>query len=347
MANKEQLAWISTWLPERPDFNFRSLLAERASLSAEERTKIEVERLGLESEIEETPELLENSFASLEEALDDIEHKEAYETALFINPTHVTSDEMRLAFLRVERYDAAKAAKRMVHYWERKVEVFGYDRAFHNYVSIFDLQEQDYPALLKGGVCALPLHYHDGAGRGIFFENLAWFTGDVDSMIRIMWYNVHAAIFDPEDGHLVQKLGLVVVTTNGHTNQIHPFPNFKEFERYNNLSTMDSSTALPVLPASWFLFLTPVSNIFLNVMYHVLERALGSIGRHYRMRLTAFNTLEVDKNMATLDSCGIPKYSMPTEVGGSLALNAKRIAYERIIEDLFVAGVDCVEDDTW
>mmetsp|Transcript_21566 Transcript_21566/g.30457 ORF Transcript_21566/g.30457 Transcript_21566/m.30457 type:complete len:366 (+) Transcript_21566:51-1148(+) len=344
MANVGQTTWLPAWMLERPDFNWTSLQAERASLSAEELQKIKDERLGEEDEIEETDELIADSLESLHEAIDAIEHKEAYETALFVNPSHVECAEFRLAFLRTDRFDVNAAAERIVKYWGRKVELFGPDRAFNSFVSIFDFPEKDYPALIKCGICIL--RDFDEAGRAIVYENFSNFVDDVDTMMRLVWYNAHIALFDPENGPVVQKLGFVVMTTHGSANRLFPFQSFNDFERYNRCSTEDTTYALPMKAASWHLFLTPVKWVY-QILLKLLEKCLAGITSHYRMRLNVFNTLEANENMIVLSDCGISRDCIPIELGGSLILNRQELTYQRTIEDLFVAGVDCVENKNW
>jgi hypothetical protein len=157
---------------------------EKAGLSPQERNDLVLKKYGAQPLIIETPELISRSLQLLEEAIDRIEEKEAYETALFVIPDHVTDDHFVLAFLRADQFDANAAAQRMVNYWERKVELFGTDRAFHPYLSIFDLKEEDYPAFRKGHHRLLP--NPDESGRALVFRYYAYADKNIDSLVRLV-----------------------------------------------------------------------------------------------------------------------------------------------------------------
>lgn len=177
-----------SWLLTKPSFTFDSLLEEHASLVEAEKRQIIRDRYGLmHDEIVENPELISRRLDELDAALAVIDNKESYETALFVNPEHVQSRTFRLGFLRADRFDANAAARRMVKYWERKVELFGTENAFKSYLSCLDVEAMDPEALRKGGVRLLPRC--DGRGRAIIFTFSAYFTeNNVDSMVRNTYY---------------------------------------------------------------------------------------------------------------------------------------------------------------
>lgn len=177
-------SWLPQWLFERPSFTFISLQEELNALPQEERIRAHRDRSGEEDEdIDDSPEFFQMKIHAMDEAIDAIEEKEAYETAVFVNPTYVESDAFRLAFLRAEGFDAVTAAKRMVRYWERKVELFGTENAFKPSVTIMHLKEEDYPALAKAGINVLPLV--DASGRGMIYSALSEWEPNINSMVRI------------------------------------------------------------------------------------------------------------------------------------------------------------------
>ena len=104
----------------------------------------------------------------LDEKLFEInEEREAFDLAQLHCPDYVNGDDFRLMFLRSTRFDVPKAAAKIIHYWSRKVDLFGPDRAFSK-LSLQDFDDEDQPALLNGGMRSLP--ERDEAGRGIFFS---------------------------------------------------------------------------------------------------------------------------------------------------------------------------------
>ena len=165
----------------RPTFSYESLNAEFAALSEEEQRKVLRGRYGRGDEIKETPELISESLKQFKMEIDSIMSKEAYDIASFILPDYIQSDRFRLAFLRADYFDAKAAACRMVTYWERKVDLFGTDKAFNPSISVLDFEESDYPALAAGGVRLLP--HLDDHGRALFFNYPGYYYHNVTSMV--------------------------------------------------------------------------------------------------------------------------------------------------------------------
>ena len=184
--------WLPSWLNERPTFTFDAWRAELESLSEEERTQVLAGRFGIQNHsVVETPELLAESFTQLEEALDEIpeQQKEAYETAVFVNPVDFTKDEFRLAFLRADEFNAVAAAHRLVKYFDRKVALFGVDDAFKPGISIMNMKEEDYPALIKGGLRLLP--DYDLHGRALVLNFYPYYDTNVKSMVGILLLSLY------------------------------------------------------------------------------------------------------------------------------------------------------------
>ena len=84
------------------------------SLSLEERNRALEEIHGIKHEIEEDPEVVERELQNMEEALQSIRSKKAYDQAAFLSPKYVQDRKFRLVFLRADAFDAKKAAERMV-----------------------------------------------------------------------------------------------------------------------------------------------------------------------------------------------------------------------------------------
>lgn len=172
---------VYAWFNEAPSFTWAHMKEEYEALTPTELVDVEDERFGLLDEIEETPDLVSRSLIAMEEAIENMNEKEEYETALFICPEHIHDENFRLAFLRADRFNATAAAKRMVTYWKRKVELFGTEIAFKPGSSIFDLSEDDMLTFAKGGIQILP--NRDEFGRKIVYMLHANFGRDVDSMV--------------------------------------------------------------------------------------------------------------------------------------------------------------------
>lgn len=108
-----------------------SLLAKELNeLSVQERDLISDEIHGVRGVIcpEETPEMLEKSLAELSmelSCLPPTTTKQAYEESLKYPESYIHTDDFRLIFLRVELFDAHKAAVRMMKYLDLINWAFG------------------------------------------------------------------------------------------------------------------------------------------------------------------------------------------------------------------------------
>mmetsp|Transcript_22443 Transcript_22443/g.29494 ORF Transcript_22443/g.29494 Transcript_22443/m.29494 type:complete len:366 (+) Transcript_22443:11-1108(+) len=334
-------SWLPKWLFERPTFTFLSLQEELNALPEEERIRVQQDKIGEEDETyDETPEFVNFKIKALAEVIEAIDEKEAYETALFINPQYVESDELRLSFLRADRFDEVQAAKRMVRYWERKVDLFGTESAFKPSVSIMSLKEKDYAAVAKGGLGVLPLV--DAGGRGMFYSRLSEWEPNMDTMHRLFWYTAHVILFDSEIGETTQRRGIIMVGGSGNPDfdRIHPFHSLMEFQQFARLQCHDFINALPVRCITPHIF-SP--NAFTLSM---IEHTLYHMGSKFRKAMSVYDVTQAPSNMAALGSYGIPPNSIPTDVGGTLDYNYHQWLYDQIFDEFDELGYD-FEDDSW
>ena len=146
--------------------NVDNLLAtELASMSFKERTHIQEEIHGVNSmAVVETPELVHQKLSELQHEIDNFAgcKSTAYEDALLSDSVYVTSDELRLKFLRAEFFDAKKAAARFLQSMENMFTYFG-PVALQRPIRYDDLTKAD-SALLRTGMLQL-LNSRDRAGR--------------------------------------------------------------------------------------------------------------------------------------------------------------------------------------
>ena len=142
-----------------------NLLAKEISqMTFAERSRIQDEIHGVESmAVKETPELIQDSLNKLQDEIDSFQGvKTAYEDALLSDSTYVTSDELRLKFLRAEFFDAKKAAARFLQSMENLFRWFG-PVALQRKIRYDDLTKADV-ALLRTGMMQV-LNSRDRAGR--------------------------------------------------------------------------------------------------------------------------------------------------------------------------------------
>jgi len=316
-GDPQQQSWLSRWASEKAKFTWESFREEQADISPIERETLRAERFGLLDNIVETADLVFKSLAEMESAIDSIEQKEAYETAMFVIPEYVQDDNFRLAFLRADRFNATAAAQRMVKYWERKVELFGADVAFKaGGSSILDLSKEDLATFANGSIQILP--NCDEYGRALLFFKPTDFSNNVDSMIQYHWMILHMAIFDPIHGERNQKNGQIQLwmprKQQLHDN-FHLFDTIKDAEKFFTVCARDTSDVFPIRIVSFHVFFSPQRAWFATVL---TENMLVFLGRFVRLRLDFYIDGRHDENCERLVQQGILPVDTPLEIGGLL-----------------------------
>jgi hypothetical protein len=163
----------TTTTTEAPSEIDKKLAQELNDLSLEERTKVMEEVHGVATIPDEDPVMIHQKLIELETELTWIgkRQKVAYERALFLSPIRVRDRAFRMAFLRAEEFDASKAAKRLVKYFEYKLELFGSQRLVEP-ITLEDLDPDDMEALLTGSF-QVQSDWKDQSGRTVAFLSSA------------------------------------------------------------------------------------------------------------------------------------------------------------------------------
>jgi hypothetical protein len=140
------------------------LANEMGALSVKERDFVVQDIHGIAEEVfpDDDNEFLQQRLRQLEESLAQIEHKPAYDRALYMSPDYVRNDKFRLLFLRGELFNVPAAAKLIVLHFEEKLRLFGADLLGQD-ILLADLSDADRKELEKGYVQILPVR--DRAGR--------------------------------------------------------------------------------------------------------------------------------------------------------------------------------------
>ncbi|CAJ1951276.1 unnamed protein product [Cylindrotheca closterium] len=186
------------------------LLAEElANLSMSEQDVASFEVHGIAAEVEETPELVYQCLIELEEEVQKIKinKKPAYEKALKMNPTYVTSQSFRLQFLRCEAFNCKNAAGRLVLHFQQKEQLFGSGDVLVRDVRMSDMDSSGLKALESGALQLLPTC--DVSGRAVLLLFLRkW--GDkpkAKTAQRMLYYMMQTAMQDEN----MQRKGIVVI----------------------------------------------------------------------------------------------------------------------------------------
>ena len=141
------------------------LSSELNSLSLQERGSIYEEIHGVDSEIEETPQLVAESLQLMGAALQlqVPALRDLYNQARQINPDYVDSHSFWLQFLRAEYFVAPKAALKLCRFLAGKVEYFGMDCLARPITLDDDFDPDDLEWLTSGITQLLPSR--DRSGR--------------------------------------------------------------------------------------------------------------------------------------------------------------------------------------
>lgn len=150
------------------------LADEMSQLTMVEHDLVSFDVHGISMEVEETPELIEESIREMEEELGKIKSKPSYDKALTMNPDYVTNRKFRLLFLRSEAFHAKNAANRIVHHFREKEGLFGSGDVLGRDVRMSDMSEDDLRVLRSGAHQVLDTR--DMAGRAVMALFLSRWT---------------------------------------------------------------------------------------------------------------------------------------------------------------------------
>jgi len=138
------------------------LAAELNQMTTEERGAVYEQLHGVREIVHETPELQSTQLHRLEQEIQRIPNKLAYEQALEISTEYISSTAFRMMFLRTFEFDAAAAAKKLVSFVKLKRDLFG-PAVSARRVFLSDMNADDIETLESGMFQALPTR--DCAGR--------------------------------------------------------------------------------------------------------------------------------------------------------------------------------------
>ncbi len=114
----------------------------------------------------ETPQLIEKSLRAMQVEIDQINQKVAYEQAVNVMQSQwvLQDPNLKLRFLRSERFDVTKAACRFVRFWDVVLEYYG-SVALQRPIRMSDLGKEEMELLRSGEYQLLP--FRDRGGRRI------------------------------------------------------------------------------------------------------------------------------------------------------------------------------------
>jgi hypothetical protein len=150
-----------------PEASSALLAKEMNQLSVDEREKVLEDVHGISRAVDEPLDFVKNSLVLLEQELSKILacNKVAFDLAKLQSKEYVSSEKLRLMFLRAESFDAYAAAAHMVRFFDEKYKLFDPEKLSKDIV-LADLDTDDIAALERGFYQLLP--EKDCAGRKVF-----------------------------------------------------------------------------------------------------------------------------------------------------------------------------------
>jgi len=118
-------------------------------------------------DIQENEDMINDHMEQLEKEIQKIRMKRDYDFATFLSDTYVQDRKFRLMFLRADRFDPQRAAKRLVLHMDHKLNLFGQDKLVKS-ITLDDLDQDDIKSVMAGFLQYLPIK--DRTGRTVSFH---------------------------------------------------------------------------------------------------------------------------------------------------------------------------------
>jgi len=264
----------------------------------------------------ETPELIANGLTNLEEELSKIpdKKKKALQQALIECPD-VVNDSHKLMFLRCEVFNAKLAAKRLVKYWAKRLEIFGKSKAFKplTYANIYnDVDDTSLRIVMFRSISGL-----DKTGRGLAFGDPSTLDPTKyarEDLIKSFWYIIHAGL---EGNISAQQKGVILLCYTRHVKMSHVD---------NKMLKMAAYAILGFIPMRISAFHIIYPPFFVKIILPFIGFLLGPRLKK-RIRFHSGSDEDIFKS---LENFGIAMESIPVEIGGKAVLDHDFVNKERI-----------------
>jgi hypothetical protein len=201
-------------------------------------------------------------------------------------------------------YNIQLAAARYAKYWDKRVEVFGPEKAFMP-LTLSKALKDDAVALSTGFYSLTGTK--DASGRSIIFIDPSKQDKSKyprESMCRAMWYILHAALED----EVTQQRGVINVAYPHHAK-------LSQLDRPLTKMNMESMKGcIPVRQSGVHICYPPS---FVSLILPILKAFMGERLRK-RIQLHSGSTKKVMQHIAAY---GLPKESMPTDLGGEAVVD--------------------------
>jgi hypothetical protein len=323
-------------------------------LSHQEREQAFEDLHGVSPTINETPELIEKALSEMEKYLQQTviprstvnnnrshlssSTSSAYVLAQSKNMTYAQNPKLRLRFLRADRFDATKAALRLVQWFQWKLELFGPDKLCQEHIRLEDLDDNGRAMIQSGRWQVLPSRDH--RGRAVILaaasHNRRLFRS-VKGGLQMMWYGIESIVED----EVTQCQGVVLILcmlwsgqdilpqqSNASASSVLLEEELKEF----NGKALRLSASLPMrLEATHILLGAPTNTA--GPLTVAATFLFNSASRFFlaRFRIHRGSLCECQYELMTF---GLPSASLPYNNDGTLKLgNHKKWYQRRVIKE--------------
>lgn len=279
----------------------------------------------------ETKELIQQSLKQFEIELQAMPKDVSYYAYLAEEKAIDTvSDEFKLIFLRTEVYRVTQAVKRYTLYWNKRVLLFGIDRAFQPLI-FSNLTASEQSIVIAGHMSIIrkdddqqheqSYHHRNGNNnesttnniktRDILFVNYGKFDKQTMSNLdftRAMWYLYHCIIDDVN----TQKYGVIYIATT-KTFHFTQLPN----QTFMKLHTSFFKDCVPVRLSAFHVLYPPS---IIKMIYPII---ILSLNERIRKRILIYTDIKTSDAIINrlYNKYNIPLYMIPNEVGGSYNIN--------------------------
>lgn len=257
----------------------------------------------------ESPELIAAKRKELQDALGEIPDadKQGYLQALDKEYPDLVDGSLPLKCLRCEQFNADAAAKRLTKYWDKRVEIFGTDRAFLP-LTLDGALRGDEKALQAGFARLLP-GIREPGGRSIIYADPSRYAPKKERLttVRALWYTMHAALEDEE----TQKKGVVIIADPRAASLA------QTDTKMDQLNVESIRGCIPVRVAAMHLCHMPA---FFSLIFPVIKVFLGE---RLRKRIKLHNG-SVAHVLERLTDFGLMPSMLPQQLGGEFDLDHER-----------------------
>jgi len=295
------------WSVTAPCFSEEDEKQEKATMSEEEVEQSWADMHG-KCAVLDDEEIVKRGLDEMEKELNEIscDEKPALLMAETRCPDQCSSEHKRL-FLRREAFDAERAARRLVDYWQQKLKWFGPEKSFIP-LALDNAMREDTAALNRGLLRLLPVT--DSFGRCILFCDISLHDAtmySMESMMRAIWYMLLAAIED----ETTQNRGAIFVLYLKQST-------LDQFDRklLHRLLELEDK----FVPIRFRSFHICHPGACFDIERPILQFLLG---KRLRARMDVHQGTE-EEVLIELDEYGMPPDRVPSIMGGKVVLDHER-----------------------